>query len=131
MTVSELQYADEAAFVSHTISELQRVVSSVHSAYARAWLSMNLMKTEVLAQHTVQQSGTPRIYVDSAELLVTERFTYHGSIISPDCSLDEEVSRSISLAPFAFGRLTHSVVVNHRLSLATKRSVYQAICISV
>ena len=102
----------------------QRVFSGVHSAYTKAGLSMNLTKTELLTQHTVQQSETLRIYAGSAELSVTERFTYLSSIITSDCSLVEEVSRRVGLASFAFVRLTCRVFLNHKHSLATKRSVY-------
>ena len=96
MTVTELQYVDDAAFVSHTVLGLQRVVSGVHSAYTIAGLKMNLTKRKVLVQHTVQQSETRPMYVDSAELPVTERFICLGSIITSDCSLDEGVSRRFS-----------------------------------
>ena len=133
VVVNELQYADDAAFVSHTAQGLQGSVSGVHSAYTRAGLNMNLTKTEVLAQCTggSLESAAPQILVEDAELPVTDKFTYLGSIITSDCSLDEEVLRRIALASSAFGRLTHRVFLNHRLSLATKKSVYQAICLSI
>ena len=40
--VTELQYADDAAFVSHTATGLQDVICAVHSAFAGAGLRMNL-----------------------------------------------------------------------------------------
>ena len=92
---------------------------------------MNLTKTDVLAQHTVQQSETQRMYIDSGELPVTERFTYLGSIITLSFSMNEEVSCRICMASSVFSRLTHCVFGNHKLNLVTKRSVYQAICISI
>ena len=129
--VTELQYADDAAFFNHTVSELQCVVSDVRSTNTNPWLSMNLTKFEVLERHIVQQSETPRILVDSAELLVTERFTHLGSVITSDRSQDEEVSCRIGFESSFFGRLTHLVFVNLRLSLATKRFVYRVSCISI
>ena len=133
VVVNELQYADDAAFVCHTAQELQESVNGVHSAYTRAGLNMNLTKTEVLAQRTSGsfESAAPRILVEDTELPVTDKFTYLGSIITSDCSLDDEVIRRIALASSAFGRLSHRVFLNHRLSLATKKSVYQAICLSI
>ena len=129
VTVSELQYADDAAFLSHTASGVQSSVDMVHSAYSRAGLSMNLTKTEVLAQHAGDMP--PQIYVNNQELPSTEKFTYLGSVITSSCSLDEEILRRIGLASSAFGRLTHRVFLNHSLSLDTKKAVYQAICLSI
>ena len=129
VTVSELQYADDAAFLSHTASGIQSAVNMVHSAYSRAGLSMNLTKTEVLAQHSGDMP--PQIYVDDRELPSTEKFTYLGSVISSSCSLDEEIIRRIGLASSAFGRLTHRVFLNRSLSLHTKKAVYQAVCLSI
>ena len=108
--VNELQYGDDAAFVSNTTADLQRVVSSLRSAYNRAELSMNLTKMQVLAQQTgsSQQLADPQIY-------------HHLQL-----SLDEEVLRRILLASSAFGRLTHREFLNHRLSLIMKKSVYRA-----
>ena len=125
VVVNELQYADDAAFVCHTARELQESVSGVHSAYARAGLKMNQTRTEVLAQCTGGSfdSAALRILFDDTDLPVTDKFTYLGSIITSDCSLDEEVVRRIALASSAFGRLSHRVFLNHRLRLATKKSV--------
>ena len=98
----------------------------MHSAYAKARLSMNLTKTEALAQRTGKsfESAAP-------QLLVTDKFTYLGSLTTSDCSLDDEVVRCIALASSAFGRLSHRVLLNMRLSLAINKSLYQAICLSI
>ena len=131
--VDELQYADDAAFVSHTEDGLQRVVDSVQDAYRRSGLKMNTDKTEVLTQTSGNQPShsVPNIRVGDVNLTNVSKFTYLGSVLTSDCSLDDEVSRRIGLASSTFGRLSHKVFANHKLSLGTKKAVYQAVCLSV
>ena len=84
MWVSDGQRA--AAFLTHTASGIQSSVDMVHSDYSRAGLSMNPIKTEVLAQHA--GDTPPQISVNNQELPSTEKFTYLGSVVTSSCSLD-------------------------------------------
>ena len=133
VTVDELQYADDAAFVSHSEAGMQHIIDSVHDAYGRSGLRMNTGKTEVMLQNTGPSPGlqVPKIKVHEQELNTVHEFTYLGSVVADDCSLTHEVQRRIGLAASAFGRLTHKVFKNHSLSLHTKKSVYQAVCVSI
>ena len=51
-TIVELQYADDAAFVSHTEHRLQNILDSVCESYSRMGLKINTQKTELLPQPT-------------------------------------------------------------------------------
>ena len=133
--VDELQYADDAAFVSHSEQGLQQVVHSVQDAYHRSGLKINTEKTEIMTQKTgTSDSHTdhaPSICIGDRVLSNVEKFTYLGSVLSSDCTLKNEVHRRIGLASAAFGKLSRRVFKNHNLNLQTKRAVYQAVCLSI
>ena len=132
-SVVELQYADDAALVSHSEEGLQRILDAVSAAYNDAGMVINTTKTEVLVQRagTTEPQRAPRLSASGADLSVVDRFTYLGSVLSDDCTLDIEVDRRIALATTAFGSLSKRVFCNRRLSVRTKILVYKAICISV
>ena len=133
--VDELQYADDAAFVSHTEQGLQRVVNSVNDAYHRSGLRINTEKTEIMIQKTgtnvSSNDRTSSISIGDRVLSNVETFTYLGSVLSSDYALTNEVYRRIGLASAAFGKLSRRVFKNHNLNLHTKRAVYQAVCLSI
>ena len=91
-------------------------------------------KTEVLLQrtgHDAQMIANPQIKIGENQLKEVQHFTYLGSILSSDCSLEDDITRRIALASAAFGKLSRRVFNNHNLTLNTKRSVYQAACLSI
>ena len=69
--------------------------------------------------------------LESAPLKITNEFIYLGGILSSDCQADKEVNRRICKASAAFARIRQRVINSHNLRLATKVSVYRAICLSV
>ena len=88
---------------------------------------MNTDKTEVMHNSDVQQP----ISIRNNVLNVAPDFTYLGSIISSNCTLNREINNRISRASASFGRLSQRVYLNRNLKLATKIRVYQAIVISI
>jgi len=130
--VFELQYADDAALPSHTASGLQQKLDSLTDCYQRAGLVVNVNKTEVLAQvSAAQTSVTPTFSIAGSNLNNVHQFTYLGSILTEDCDLISEINYRIKLLAAAFGRLFQRVFLNHNLTVATKVSVYHAICLSI
>jgi hypothetical protein len=134
VSVVELQYADDAAYVSHTAPGLQRNLNAISDSYARAGLIINTDKTEILIQQHAADNGdadVPQFFVSGNELKTVPQFTYLGSVLTSECSLTDEILRRIALASAAFGKLSRRVFYNHDLTISTKRSVYQAVCLSV
>ena len=131
----ELQYADDAALVSHSEDGLQRILNATCAAYVDAGMLVNTTKTEVLVQRTgagtTRPQREPHFNIGGAELSVVKRFTYLGSVLSDSCTLDAEIDRRIALAAAAFGNLTKRALCNHGLTIHTKMMVYKAVCISV
>ena len=88
---------------------------------------MSLKKTNVMAQGTVNQ---PKISVDNYELEAVHNFTYLGSTISSNISLDAEIDKRIGKAATTFARLSSRVWENPKLTIKTKVAVYNACVVS-
>ena len=129
--VSELQYADDCALIAHTPEDLQHSLTALHEVYSLLGLAINPTKTEILYQWHVPPDQIPDITINDTALKITNQFVYLGAVISADCSADVEINSRISKALAAFSKIRDTVIKNHSLRLATKISVYRAICISV
>ena len=75
-------------------------------------------------------SSTPCITIGDHTLEVVENFTYLGSTISSNLSLDAELNTRIGKAASAVARLTKRVWSNAMLTTNTKMRVYQACVLS-
>ena len=72
----------------------------------------------------------PYITIEDHMLEVTDTFTYLGSKISSNLSLDAELNARIGKAATTMSRLTKRVWENKKLTIKTKVKVYQACVIS-
>ena len=75
-------------------------------------------------------SSAPSISIGDCTLDVVEYFTYLGSSISSNFSLDTELNMRIGKASAAMTRLTKRVWENTVLNIKTKTQVYQACVLS-
>ncbi|BHF68764.1 hypothetical protein SprV_0301180500 [Sparganum proliferum] len=97
-------------------------------------LVINKQKTVVMHQpppppNTATQIPTnaPQISVNGTQLQVVENFPYLGSTLSRSTKIHDEVTRRISKASQAFGRLQSTVWNRHGLQLSTKLKMYKAV----
>ena len=77
--------------------------------------------------------AVPSININGKVLEVTDRFTYLGSTITNNPSLDAEIDKRIAKADAVMSKLSKRVWENHQLTLntkATKLKVYQACVLS-
>ncbi len=90
-------------------------------------LTISLQKTKVLSQDV---DTPPVIITDNHVLDVVHQFTYLGSTISNNLSLDAKINKHIGKAATTLGRLTTRVWGNSKLSTSTKIAVYNACIVS-
>ena len=105
--IRELLFADDAALLSHTQSGLQNLVSSLAHACQEFRLTISLNKTEVMAQDV---TSIPTINIGNHTLQVVKDFTYLGSTITSNLSLDNELNRRIEKASGAMAKLSKKSV---------------------
>ena len=125
--ISALQYADDAAFPSHTADGLQCSLDVLSETYLRAGLIINTTKTKILS---TPSPDAPTFSISGNQLKNCEDFTYLGSNLSFSGDILNEIQRGISLASSAFVRLSKRVFGNKNLTIHTKIVVYDAVVIS-
>ena len=126
--VQELLYADDSAFVAHSEAELQWRFNCFSAAAADFGLTINASKTEVMFQPPPNaEYHDPSINFNGSPLPTTKSFTYLGSTVTHDASLDKEISNRIQAAYSSFARLRDRLWHRHGVKLSTKIAVYRAI----
>ena len=125
--IRELLFADDAALAAHSEETLQRLITSFADACKEFGLCISLKKTEVMGQDV---SKVPEITIGDHTLGVTETFTYLGSKISSNLSLDAELNARIGKASATMAKLSKRVWENKKLTISTKVKVYHACVLS-
>ena len=88
-------FADDAALTTHKKEELQQRISQFSHTCKKFGLTISIRKTEVMGQDV---QSPPSITIDNQVLEVADHFTYLGSIISSNLSLDSEIDKRIAKA---------------------------------
>lgn len=125
--IQEMLFADDAALASHIQSGLQRQIDRMAHACREFGLTISLKKTEIMGQDV---SEAPIINIGDYTLQVVEQFTYLGSTVTSNLSLDPELNKRIGKAAAAMSKLTKRVWENNKLTTVTKVAVYRACVLS-
>ena len=125
--IRDMLFEDDATVTTHTELELQALMDRFSQACKDFGLTISLKKMNVLGQHTIE---LPAITIDDYELDVVEHFTYLGSTITDNLSLDTEIDKRIGKAATILARLTSRVWTNPKLTVKTKMIVYNACVVS-
>ena len=125
--IRELLFADDAALTSHTEEGLQRMLDKFSNACKEYGLTISIKKTQVMGQNVTVK---PQLQIDNQLLETVQEFTYLGSTISSNTSLNAELTRRIAKATGVMAQLTKRVWENKNLTKHTKRKVYEACVLS-
>lgn len=129
--IRDLLFADDCGLFTNTAEDMQLLLNSFAVSARRFGLTINVRKTQILCLpvHGIP-AIPPSIIVNGNNLEVVDSFTYLGSNVATDCSLDTEITSRIAKATQAFGAL-HSKLWNKRgIRCQTKLQVYQSVVLS-
>ena len=89
---------------------MQLIVNWFSEAAKDFSLTMNIKKTEVL-DHPCPRGNynPPQISIDSSNLNAMEQFTYLGSVMSNDATVNKGVVNRLAKANISFGCLSKSI----------------------
>ena len=116
-------FAYDAAVATHTQEELKSLMDCFSQACKDFGLTISLKKTNVLGQDTEAPTA---ITIDNYELDAVCQFTYLGSTITDNLSMDAEIDKRIGKAASTLVRLTVRVWASPKLSVKTKMAVCNA-----
>jgi len=122
-TIRDMLFADDAAITARTEHDLQQLMERFSHACCDFGLTISLKKTNVLGQ---DMDTPPVITIANYQLDVVHEFTYLGSTITDNLSLDAKLNKCISKAATTLGRLATCVWENPKLTTKTKMAVYNA-----
>lgn len=125
--IRELLFADDAALVTHNEQDLQTLIDRFSLACREFGLTISIKKTKVLCQGV---DTPPSILIDGQPLEVVDNFTYLGSTVTSNASLDAELNTRIARATATMARLTKRAWSNPKLTTNTKIRVYEACVLS-
>ena len=109
---------------------MQDLLTAFAEASKGFGLTINIKKTEVLIQDTDNKKLNPRVVLlNGTSLAEVVKFTYLGSTISNNGTIDAEISRRIQSAASAFGKLRSHLWDKRGIHLKTKIKVYRPIVI--
>ena len=91
--IKDVLFADDAALISHTENQLQALMDGFSCACQDLGMTISIKKTNVMGQDIENQ---PSISVNGSTLDVVQEFTYLGSTVKDELSLNSENSRCIS-----------------------------------
>ena len=120
---AEILFADDAALILYTEEGLQRRIVQLAQACTEFALIISLKKTNVMGQEV---SEAPAISIDDYTLEVVQEFTYVGSTITSNLSVNVEINKRIGKTAFVMSKLSKRVWENNTITENTKVRVYQA-----
>ena len=104
--IRDFVFADDCALAAHSESELQCPATCFSSAAKAFGLTVSIQKSVVMHQPAPATCGTePSISIDDATMKNVENFTYLGSCLSSDASLDKVIAIRLSKASNSFGQM--------------------------
>ena len=89
--VCETLYADDAAFCSHSDEQLQSIIDSFSNTCSVFGLKISVKKTVIMSHGT----QVAKITLSDEALETVENFSYLGSIMSNDFTLDKELNTQL------------------------------------
>ena len=108
--ILELLFADDYSLLAHTEETLLCIVNSF-SELAKAFdLTISLKKAEVMYQKPPHANyNPPVISIDGHKFNTVEQFTYLGSAISNDATMDKDIDNHLAKVHSSFGHLEKHV----------------------
>jgi len=125
--IRDLLFADDAAFAAHSAADLQKLLDVFSNACTEFGLTISLKKTVIMVQGTNEDVS---FHIGNRQLETVDYFTYLGSTVTNNLSLDKEIDMRIGKAVSTMSKMSKRVWDNRLLTLHTKARTYQACVLS-
>ena len=124
-------YYSSASVLSENIDQLKSVLETLSSTASGVGLQINWKKTKIMPIEKTASASPLTVVINGQAVDVVRQFTYLGSIISSNGTLDAEISARSAKANSVFGRLLRAVFHKPQISRLTKARIYNATVSSI
>ena len=126
LCIRELLFADDAAIVAHTLEDIKEICKHFEQAATLFGLTISTKKTVTLHQPPPGQTSTrPHTEIYGTPLKSVNNFTYLGSTIASENTIDMEINNRIRAASEAFGsEYGHNMALQSPQSARCTRRLY-------
>ena len=134
--VMDTDYADDMALLDNCKDGLQESTDQLCKYAAQAGLCVNAKKTEAMAiakntsQRPYTEAATVDITVGGTAIHQVSNFTYLGTIISSDGTIDRDLSARIQKASGAYNQLSN-IWKNRNIQTNTKIRIYASAVLTI
>ncbi|XP_076461747.1 uncharacterized protein LOC143294201 [Babylonia areolata] len=126
-TIRDFLFPEDCALNTASETDMQYSVDKLSDACDNFGLTISTKKTEVMHQSAPGRSFIePNITFKGQRVRAADRFTYLGSTLSRNATIDEEVNSRIAKASATFDQLHNNVWNRRGISPETKLKVYRA-----
>ena len=119
--LEDLDFADDIAFLAKNRTDMQSKIDALTASARKVGLNINHGKTKSMTIGTTQASFS----VNGNVVECVDKFTYLGSVITPDGGAKEDVMTRIRKAQGAFAQLT-PIWRSNQLTLRTKVRIFNS-----
>ena len=112
LCIRELLFADDDAIVAHTLEDIREICKQFEQAAIMFGLTINTKKTVTLYQPPPGQTSIdPHVEIYGTPLKAVKNFTYLGSTVVSDNTIDVEINNRIQAAFGAISRTVEACMV--------------------
>lgn len=136
IAVMDTDYADDMATMDNTVQGLQETTDLLCKYSSLSGLKVNVKKTKTMAisksdgQRPYSEKHTVDVAIEGVVVEQVNHFTYLGSDMSSDGTIDHELTVRIQKASGAF-RSLGSVWNNRNIQVSTKVRIYRAAVLTI
>ena len=131
LCIRELLFADDADIAAHILEDIREICKQFEQAATMFGLTINTKKTVTLYQPPPGQTSIdPHVEIYGTPLKAVKNFTYLGSTVASDNTIDVEINNHIQAASGAFGSVYgHNMVFQSPQSgRCTRQLCFQHYC---
>ena len=131
-SILDCQFADDSALMATRREAIETCLTAFVEVAGAFGLKVNLEKTKLMVTgHHVTEEDVRPLMLNGHAVEVVSEFRYLGTNIHADGRCSRDIESRIAAASRAFGVLSRPVFRDNNLTLATKRTVFEACVLSL
>ena len=128
--MEDAEYADDTCLMAEGILRIMELTELLAIESEKLGLKINFKKTKLMVV-TRHLGPHPKLKIQGKEIETVGTFTYLGSELNSDASVEIEIKRRMAMAGSAFNRLKERIFRRHDINMKVKLRILNACILPV